>query len=105
MILLSVPDAEGRIRQMLHDPKVYYQPDAFIPERFNNDDSKMRKVTDLAFGFGRRRCPGIFLAESTIFAIVSTILATCDVVPKRDENGEPVSCDIDYTGGMIVYVI
>lgn len=89
---------------MLHDPAVYPQPDAFLPERYANDDNEMRKVTDLAFGFGRRACPGFFFAERTVFAIVATVLATCTIVPKLDENGDPIMREIEYTSSTIVYV-
>ncbi|EPT01397.1 hypothetical protein FOMPIDRAFT_1161685 [Fomitopsis schrenkii] len=88
---------------MLHDPAVYPQPDAFLPERYANDDNEMRKVTDLAFGFGRRACPGFFFAERTVFAIVATVLATCTIVPKLDENGDPIMREIEYTSSTIVF--
>ncbi|TFY60082.1 hypothetical protein EVJ58_g5367 [Rhodofomes roseus] len=88
--------------RMLHDPCVYPQPDEFRPERFENSDSEMRKVTDLVFGFGRRSCPGSQFAESSIFAIVATILATCNIVPKLDEQGQPIVPPMEYTNGVIV---
>lgn len=42
---------------MLHDPEVYVQPDAFMPERFIEEDKLNFDVRDpatAAFGFGRR---------------------------------------------------
>lgn len=73
----------------------------FDPERYQNLDSEMRKVTDLAFGFGRRACPGFYFAEGTIFAIVSTLLATCEILPVVDEHGESITPNVAYTSGTI----
>ncbi|KAJ7034658.1 putative monooxygenase [Mycena alexandri] len=68
---------------MLHDPDVFPNPMEFQPERYNNLDSAMKRVTDVAFGFGRRLCPGKAFGEGTLFAIASTVLATCDITPPR----------------------
>ncbi|TFY57848.1 hypothetical protein EVJ58_g6780 [Rhodofomes roseus] len=87
---------------MLHDPSAFPQPEKFEPERFGYSDGEMRKVTDLLFGFGRRSCPGSHFAEGSIFAVISTILATCNVVPKIDKHGNPIIPGIDYTSGMII---
>jgi len=82
---------------MLHDPTVYDKPMEFIPERFNGDDVEMRKATDLVFGFGRRSCPGMHFAEGTLFAIIATTLATCDILSGLDESGKEVLPSFDYT--------
>lgn len=87
---------------MTHDPVVYPHPEEFQPERYGGNDSEMRKVIDLAFGFGRRACPGMQFAEGSIFAIVSTILATSVVVPKMDAQGRAIVLPMDYTSGIIV---
>lgn len=76
----------------------------FDPERYNGLDSEMVKVTDLVFGFGRRVCPGIHFAEGTLFAIIATTLATCDILPGLDENGNEVLPTYSYTPGTLTYV-
>ncbi|KAH9934293.1 putative monooxygenase [Fomitopsis serialis] len=88
---------------ILHDPTEFPQPNEFKPERFGGDDVKMRNVTDIAFGFGRRTCPGFHFAEGTIFAIVVTVLATCEVVPKLGQGGIPIIPAMDYTNDIIVF--
>ncbi len=87
---------------MLHDPTTYADPMDFKPERYNNSDAEMQKVTDLAFGFGRRACPGFYFAQGTIFAVIATVLATCDIVPAVDERGAPVIPEVAYTSETIV---
>lgn len=89
---------------MLHDPEIYPDPMEFKPERFDGLDSEMKKVTDLAFGFGRRVCPGMHFAEGTLFAIIATALATCDILPGLDEHGKEVLPKYAYTPGTITYV-
>ncbi|KAF8154861.1 putative monooxygenase [Crassisporium funariophilum] len=88
---------------MLHDPEIYPNPMEFNPERFNNLDSEMAKVNDLAFGFGRRVCPGMHFAEGTLFAIVATTLATCHILPGLDANGKEVLPKYAYTPGTISF--
>lgn len=92
-------------RHMLHDPQVYPDPTAFNPDRYNGMDTEMQKVTDLAFGFGRRACPGYNFAQGTIFAIIVTALATCDILPALDSKGKAIQPEIAYTSGTIVYVV
>ncbi|KAI0917772.1 hypothetical protein AcV7_007098 [Taiwanofungus camphoratus] len=88
---------------MLHDPEVYPNPMAFDPDRYQKLDSEMQKVTDLAFGFGRRACPGLHLAEATVFSIVATVLATCEILPEVDTNGKDIVPEIAYTSGTITF--
>ncbi|KAF5309876.1 hypothetical protein D9619_010560 [Psilocybe cf. subviscida] len=89
------------IWHMTHDPEIYPNPDKFDPDRFKGQDSEMSKVYDLVFGFGRRVCPGLHLAQATLFAIVATTLATCEVLPGRDENGREVLPTTGYENGTI----
>jgi hypothetical protein len=92
------------VRHMLHDPDVYPDPMTFSPERFNGDDAAMDSAKELVFGFGRRVCPGIHFAEGTFFAIITTLLTTCDILPGLDINGKEVLPEYEYTDGTIVYV-
>nr|F1SYI7.1 RecName: Full=Cytochrome P450 monooxygenase 226 [Postia placenta Mad-698-R]BAK09531.1 cytochrome P450 [Postia placenta] len=87
---------------MLHDPKIYPEPDAFKPERYGGSDIEMKKVTDIAFGFGRRACPGFYFAEGTIFSIVVTVLATCDIVPVVNDHGQEIIPDIRYSTNVVL---
>ncbi|KAF9528289.1 cytochrome P450 [Crepidotus variabilis] len=85
---------------IMHDPARYPDPTAFKPERFDGDDSKMSQV-NIAFGYGRRVCPGQHIASSYLFAIVATVLATCEIAPGLNEEGQPMIPQIDYSESII----
>ncbi|KAJ7187845.1 putative monooxygenase [Mycena filopes] len=88
---------------MLHDPEVYPDPHTFNPDRYKGLDSEMDKVTNLAFGFGRRVCPGKLFAEATFFTVASTILSTCEIMAPVDAQGKPVIPNITFTTGTITF--
>lgn len=62
---------------VLHDPVMYPDPDSFKPERFINPDGSVMEdpVLWIAFGSGKRICPGRHLADSTLFIVVASLLA------------------------------
>jgi hypothetical protein len=65
-------------RAMMHDPEVYPNPMEFQPERFL-DETPAPDLHTLAFGFGRRGCPGPFLADNTDFLSVAQSLAVFNI--------------------------
>ncbi|KAF6752028.1 cytochrome P450 [Ephemerocybe angulata] len=86
---------------MTHDPAVYDEPSKFIPERYSNSESAMREVYNLVFGFGRRVCPGMQFAEGTLFSVIATTLATCDVTPELDPSGNSIFPELVWSDGVI----
>ncbi|KAF7586776.1 hypothetical protein BBP40_008346 [Aspergillus hancockii] len=65
-----------------HDPNVYHDPGTFKPERFLSDNPEADPHT-VAFGFGRRICPGRLLADATIFLSIAQSLTVFDFsLPK-----------------------
>lgn len=86
---------------MLHDPEDFPNPEVFNPDRYKNEDNEMQRVIDIAFGFGRRACPGYHFGMGTLFAIVLTTLATCDILPALDGNGKEIIPEVKYTSGII----
>ncbi|KAL7928621.1 cytochrome P450 [Trichoderma chlorosporum] len=76
------------------DPERYDNPDAFEPERFLGDDldaftsakqSDFLKRDHVNYGFGRRLCQGIHLAENSIYMQVSRLLWAFNVATMPGE--------------------
>ncbi|TFY83864.1 hypothetical protein EWM64_g140 [Hericium alpestre] len=87
--------------QMLHDPESYKEPMEFRPERFlPTDGSEPESDPHIAaFGVGRRICPGILLADVSLFTAIAMILATFDI-SKAVENGAVVEPEVEYCSGI-----
>ncbi|WCJ40668.1 cytochrome P450 family 82 subfamily C polypeptide 2 [Euphorbia peplus] len=79
------------------DPKVWSNPDEFIPERFLNEKSHLdvmgQNVEYLPFGAGRRYCPGTNFAMQILSLSLARLLQGFDFATP---NNEPV----DMTEGQ-----
>jgi cytochrome P450 len=87
---------------MLNDPRTYANPSQFNPERFL---AKVGKEPEMAprtvcYGFGRRICPGLHLADASIWISTVMSLAVFDI-SKVVENGVEITPDIDPLPGTI----
>jgi cytochrome P450 len=73
------------------DPEVYHNPEQFKPERFFAPYNEPL-ATDVTFGFGRRICPGKFLAEASLFLTFAQSLAVFNIQKVSSSDGvvEPV---------------
>ncbi|KAI7861250.1 cytochrome P450 [Spinellus fusiger] len=97
---------------MHRNPDVYPNPHKFIPERFINNKStfyasaigNIKERDQYNFGWGRRICPGIYLAETELFLTYTTLWARCTIEPALDSNGKPVYADIKslINGGAVI---
>ena len=86
-------------REILHDPEIYPEPEEFKPKRFlDNDGSFWDDPTlTLAFGVGKRICPGRHFVDATLFV---TIRPRCRV---NSNSGFVFSCWSGwYRWGLIV---
>ncbi|KAG6378884.1 cytochrome P450 [Boletus reticuloceps] len=84
---------------MLHDPRTYSEPNEFRPERFLGKAPET-DPRSICFGFGRRICPGLHLADASVWISVAMSLAAFDV-SKIIENGVEVTPEIDPSSGTI----
>jgi len=63
-------------------------PDTFRPERFL--DTETRNPNQFVFGFGRRICPGRYMAENSIFIAISSILHVFQIDNAVNESGSKI---------------
>ncbi|KAH7311488.1 cytochrome P450 oxidoreductase OrdA-like protein [Stachybotrys elegans] len=84
----------------LHDPEIYDNPDTFDPTRFLPPRNQIDPA-NYAFGFGRRICPGRFLADGTIFLSIAQMLAVFNITKAVDEKGVPIEPVIKHISGLL----
>jgi len=88
---------------MLHDDAVYPNPFDFNPDRFLKDgklNPEIRDPEEIAFGFGRRICPGLHVASSAMWITVVSMIAMFDITKAVDEKGEIIEPSQEYTSGL-----
>jgi cytochrome P450 len=56
---------------------------------------------DVAFGFGRRICPGRHIALSTLKLTAVSVLSVFDLLKAEDEAGKVIEPDQGYYESML----
>ncbi|KAJ3799877.1 cytochrome P450 [Lentinula aff. detonsa] len=64
-------------------------PDEFDPTRFL-EGGGARPVLDYVFGFGKRECPGRFLAEASVWMTIASVLK-CFNIAKLEDSGKKIT--------------
>ncbi|KAF9022856.1 cytochrome P450 [Hymenopellis radicata] len=91
---------------MMYDESVYPKAAVFDPERFMGERPAPHPMSRGAFGYGRRICPGRFLALSSAYIAIASLLWAFTIGKAVDENGdEIVPDDEDYFDGNIVHPV
>lgn len=100
--------AQTCCRAILRDPELYEDPDTFNPDRFLTTDTEGNVVldksvpdpSDAAFGFGRRACPGRYMAYEALWIAFASVLAAFDLRKAKGENGEEVTPECVFDDGF-----
>jgi cytochrome P450 len=92
-------------RAILHDSEIFPDPEEFRPERFLDKDGSFRDDLRiaLAFGAGKRICPGRHFVDATAFIVASSVLSVFNVTKAKDENGYeiPVKVALALSGVLV----
>jgi hypothetical protein len=91
------------VRFILHDPEVYPDPEKFSPERFLTSDRHKPEPDprDVSFGFGRRVCPGRYIADTAIFVTMAQTLAAYSVSKPVGIDGKAIEPKVEFTPGFV----
>ncbi|TDL20244.1 cytochrome P450 [Rickenella mellea] len=97
----------GFVWEMLHDPSVYTDPSSFSPERFLPKEDGRNPEPDpsqVAFGFGRRICPGRHMGSAALWIAITSFLASFDISPAiNPDTGLEEEVKVGFTSGLVCH--
>ncbi|RMZ66262.1 O-methylsterigmatocystin oxidoreductase [Pyrenophora seminiperda CCB06] len=90
-----------------HDPAVYPEPMQFRPERFFDTATHKAEPDprNYMFGYGRRICPGRYVADNALFVTIAQTLAVFNVDKFVDANGLVVEPEIRFEPGTLSHPV
>ncbi|KAK0201062.1 cytochrome P450 [Desarmillaria ectypa] len=75
-------------------------PDVFRPERYTEELEDF-DPRDVAFGFGRRKCPGRHYADVGVWIAVSMIVASFDIAKAKDSDGNIITVVPEFESSFV----
>ncbi|RPD65443.1 cytochrome P450 [Lentinus tigrinus ALCF2SS1-7] len=94
----------GNSYNMTRDPAIFPNPDVFDPSRYLEDvdeaTAKLRDPRHYVFGFGRRKCPGQFMIDASLWIAIASMIAAFDVTKAKDECGREIEPEVVYDNSV-----
>jgi cytochrome P450 len=93
-----------------HDPSRWEKPDEFMPERYLNHPLPAAAYLNAAnpndrdhfsYGAGRRVCPGVHIAEKSLFLNIARVLWAFNLSKKVDDNGQALEPETGMVPGWM----
>ncbi|ROT40915.1 cytochrome P450 1A2 [Sodiomyces alkalinus F11] len=81
---------------ILTDPAVYQDPHVFDPDRYLRGEP----YPPANFGFGRRKCPGNFLALASVYIFTATLMAAFNIKKAIGVDGKPLEPKVAVSVGL-----
>src|SRR6266702_2560971 len=95
---ISISISFAILRAIMHDPAAFPEPSRFHPERWLAPGAPV--FPDVAFGFGRRECPGRFMARESVWSAIAGVLATFEISAVEDDPPKEL-----FASGIVACVI
>lgn len=82
---------------------MYPEPEKFKPERWLKDGQLNTDIRepDVAFGGGRRICPGRYMAYESMWISVACLLATFEFKKVKDAHGNVIEPEEELAHGVV----
>ncbi|KAJ7069399.1 cytochrome P450 [Mycena amicta] len=91
----------SNIRGISQDAQIYHNPTAFEPERYLPPPlGRGEPYFEDVFGYGRRICVGMHLADAGVWIAAATVLAACTITNALDENGKVIVPECILSDGL-----
>ncbi|ORY90731.1 cytochrome P450 [Leucosporidium creatinivorum] len=88
----------GNTWSVHRDPALYTDPEEFQPSRWllkkDGITSINRELKHTQFGFGRRICAGLHVADRSVFINSASIMWAFNISPACDDSGKPIPLDL-----------
>ncbi|KAG6918792.1 hypothetical protein DXG01_011544 [Tephrocybe rancida] len=99
----------GNTWAILHDPRTFPDPSVFNPDRFLDPNRPKGCSPDFSpldplsvtFGYGRRVCPGRYMAEAQLWISIACMLTVFDITCGFDDFGRSLEPKANFTSGLI----
>jgi len=100
---------QANIWAITQDEEFYPEPTKFEPERHlpvgEDKVSQQPDPREYVFGFGRRICPGMYFAETSLFLNMAGVLAAFNISKALDKDGKEITPKVEYQAGIVSHVV